>query len=249
MLPRASPIFGLLLLAGCACAEPLPTYPATTTPEEALAVFAKNHDGWRTLRASVTGNSERGSFSGALFVDRDAGRFRLYAWKLGGAIAIFDLLVEDGELRLFVPRAARLLKRPLDPAAGGLDAIFATLFPDAAVERRAVPRKGGAFQIEERAAGRLVAVWSLAPETLAVVSEQSLTPEGTVRFGLAFSDHRLVAGRVVPGRLELVGKKPLSLALDDIALDEPIDAKKFGMRLSPGTIEVHDPKDLEERAD
>jgi hypothetical protein len=251
--PRVSSIAGLALLAaGCVSAPPLPRYPDATTPGEALAIFSRNQDGWRTLRASVDGNSDRGSFSGVLFADRAAGRFRLYAWKLGGAIAIFDLLVEDGALALYVPRAGRVLKRPLDPAASELDALFAAFFRAGTPAERCVENvRDSTYLVDEMAGGRVAARWVLDRPTLAPLAEELDGPDGAPRLTVVFADHRVVAGRVVPGRMtvRVPGRPDFALVFDEIALDEPLDAKRFAMRVPVGAIEVHDAKDLEPRAD
>jgi hypothetical protein len=244
-----------IVLAGCAGAPPLPTYPPTTTPADALAVFARNHDGWRTLRAEVSGNSPRGSFGGALFVDRggaQGGRLRLYAWKLGGAIAVFDLLVDAGEMRLLVPRAARILKRPLDApgeGAAGFDGILAALLRSGAPAERRAARSPRGFEVEEREGGGkgALARWLLDPRTLAPLE---LATGGVT---VELDEHRVVAGRVVPGRMRVrdrQGGEALRLELDDIVIDAPLEPKNFVMRLPPGTVEVHDMRALEgERGD
>ncbi len=212
--------------AGCASPAPLPD----RSRAPVLETFARDHDGFRTLSASVTGNSERGSFSGVVFIDRDGRRFRLLAWKLGGAIAIFDLLVANEELRLLVPGRRRLLVRPLDDSGADLPvaAYLATLFrPRAPIDRRA---KGHA--IGESAGGRATSVYRLDPRTLALVSQE--LPAARLRIDFA-EPVLLPDGRVWPTRM---AARDFSLAFEDIVFDGVIDDRKFEMRVPPGTTTV-----------
>lgn len=248
-------VLGALLAAsGCASSPPLPTYPGAT-PDDALAVFSRHHDGWRTLAAEVAGDAEKGSFSGVLFVDRAApsgGRFRLYAWKFGGSVPVFDLLVEARRLRLYVPQAARLLDRPLDETPSHpMEALLLALLRDArALERRAVRAREG-FRIEETAGGRFVSVWTLDPGTLAPLRETVYDGSGRPALEIALSDHTVASGRVVPRRLDVrrpgePEAKAFRLELHDVRLDAPLDERKFAMRIPPGTKVVREFRELEE---
>jgi hypothetical protein len=248
-------LFALAGLAGCAREVVLPErVPGEADAARVLAVFAHDHDDWHTLSAGVSGNSEKGSFSGKVFIDRDARKFRLYAWKLGGAIAVFDLLIKDEEMRLFVPRARKMLVQPLGASATALpmEACFTTFFkPRLAVTRTAehvdatnytTPDDEDPWIVSEGQGGRTTTYW-LAPRSLALSREYVLEEERAV-LALVFDDWIITADRRVwPSRMNVTRpgdppEKALSLRFDDLVFDAPLDAKKFEMRAPADTQRV-----------
>jgi hypothetical protein len=262
----------LLLLgsAGCAALPPLPDREGAggdprASEERVLATLARDLEGFRTLRASVTGDAPAGSFSGAVFVDRERRAFRLYAWKLGGAVAVFDMLVDGGVLRLLVPRSRRVLVRPVAeeaPAAPGdafpLEALVrALLGTEGAVTRTArrveafSSETPAAYVVTERRLGRDTARFDILGRSLAVLSQSILGAGGEPLLEIAYGDHEaLPGGRVIPRRLRVrrpadPADRELDLRFDEIAFDVPLEGRKFEMRLPPGTVEVARFADLE----
>ncbi len=232
----------LTLLAGCATTAALPdrARAAGGAPGRILEIFARDHDGWKTIKANVSGNSEKGSFSGALFVDRDRRRFRLYAWKLAGAIPIFDLLVENDEMRLLVPRTRKIFVG--SPNDLSLEAFLSSLFkPRVPVVREAAPIADG-YLITESRAGRQVATYRLAARSLALESQ---TVPDRAAF-ITYSEPIVTDGRVWPTAMTVqrANEKPFTLKFDDIVFDAPLDEKKFVMRVPPGTMRVSTLKEL-----
>jgi hypothetical protein len=244
-----------LVLGGCAHEVILPERaPSTADTARVLAVFAHDHDDWHTLSASVSGNSEKGSFSGKVFIDRDARELRLYAWKLGGAIAVFDLLIKDEEMRLFVPGARKMLVQPLGASATALpmEACFTTFFrPREAVTRTAehvdatnytTSDDENPWIISEGHRGRTTTYW-LAPRSLALSREYVHEEERAV-LALVFYDWIIAADRRVwPTAMNITRDgdppgKALSLKFDDLVFDAPLDAKKFEMRAPADTQRV-----------
>jgi hypothetical protein len=273
-LPAITLAAAFALLVGCSGVPTLPDRAGPRASESlVLSTLARDLEGWRTLRATVEGLSPQGSFSGAIFVDRERRAFRLYTWKLGGAIPIFDLLVREGELRLLVPQKRKLLVRPIDDSrldsgpnavthssSLRLEALVRAVLGTSGDVTRAV-RDGApasssqradeqaAWSVTETRAGIPCALYTIEPRTLAVRRQEILDGDGRTVLTIDYADHTPIAhGRIAPRRL-IVSRpldppdRSLMLHFDDLVFDAPLDESKFEMRLPDETVQV---KSLEE---
>lgn len=262
---RASSAFAVvaLALAGCTAPIVLPERaPRGTGDDQVRAIFERDRSGFRTISADVEGDSEKGSFSGKVFVDREGRRFRLLAWKLGGAISIFDLLVRDEEMRLLVPRARKVVVRsiadapaPATPTAGAfpIGAFLGTLLrPPEPRILRVVDDGRGIVRLLELTDDppRPLAIHELAPGSLALLG-QTLHPSTPAELQISYGDHVVLPdGRIWPTSMSVrrpgePDEKAFSLHFENIVFDRPLDARKFEMRLPPGTEQVKDFAELD----
>ena len=253
MTGRDAPILhaALVLLASCAGPTPKPpSYPRTTTVDEAVRIIRNRTEGLRGMHAKLTIKTERGVLRGHLWADR-TGRLRIHARRL--LWAALDLLIDGDRVVLHMPRRWKALKASLaelGPRAGPLIAsrdLLAALLGTGEDRRASFTKGSDSLILSQGSVGQRREVWTYDRDHLLLRRLTRHSADGGLELEVSVGDYSLYDGRWWPASAALkTTDKEMEITLESIEENPEMSADVFRIDLPEDTEIVHRMDELEE---
>ncbi|MCZ6690243.1 MAG: hypothetical protein O7H41_11610 [Planctomycetota bacterium] len=253
MTGREAPILraALLLLASCAGPTPKPpSYPRTTTVDEAVQIIRKRTEGLEGMHARLTIETERGILRGYLWADR-SGRLRIHARRL--VWSALDLLIDGDHVVLHLPRRWKALKASLaemGSRAGPLLAsrdLLRALLGDGGDRRASFTKDPDSLILSQGSAGQRREVWTYDRDHLLLRLLTRHSADGELELEVSVGDYSLFDGRWWPASAALkTSDKEMGITLESIEENPEMSADVFRIDLPEDTEIVHRLDELDE---
>ncbi|MCZ6601479.1 MAG: hypothetical protein O6952_00575 [Planctomycetota bacterium] len=246
MTGREVPILhaALVLLASCVGPTPKPpSYPRTTTVDEAVQIIRKRTEGLEGMHARLTIETERGILRGYLWADRN-GRLRIHARRL--IWSALDLLIDGDHVVLHMPRRWKALEASLaelGPRAGPLIAsrdLLRALLGTGGDRRASFTKNSDSLILTQGSVGQRLEVWTYDRDHLLLRQLTRHSADGGLELEVSVGDYSLYDGRWWPAAAVLkTSDKEMEITLESIEENPEMSADVFRIDLPEDTEIVH----------